>query len=600
MYRILTKRRGENMTQPTVTSFNQIAALLTQKYERYLPTAFDESMSLLQKVNKIIDYCNQIGASTNDLVTQWNAVMAWVMSDGLTTDVNAKLDAMVADGTFSTLFESRVYPDLTNLKSTFTGAGNPSLYYGVGDGLSHPVSEKFSTLADAQTYYGLDFKGRQICNSLTDECDLCSLRKVLATTTYNLVFIPYGFNGVINDSFAIASNKKVFAVGAYFKLTGQPSGGHFVEMNGDKTSISSPVPITDISWEGGTIDGNNISGVNGFGIEVAERVMIDNVKIINFVRDATIEGGRGVTCHPRSRSITVSNCHILNCSTGLDSSTKPDALDGYTDNGEQRTRNINFIGCLVENCSYAGLNVEQDNNPTKEDIFIQEIHVMGCQFFNCGYNWSNRGVINGNGAVNVKMVGCTVFNDNLHIIDCVIRGSFHRSKFDLTVQVQTLNSLVNATPLVPVSGTIDTGYGSHPLGTFQMNKVEIDFYWNAVNTALIMTTDQSGTSIDNMNNNVFDIRLHSQDTSFTTYAKPLVSGSTHYTNYGRFHDTFDMSVVAFPFSKIAGLTGIPNYTLTNTVIGGRNIDGSTITVGGLANVVSTLIDDLTKKGIVQH
>jgi hypothetical protein len=579
-----------------MTVFNSldIPTQWQHEWSKY-PQGYTIMEALLNWVNQV----NAMVTNINDLNTEMDSFIS-TFDTNLQDKVRQTLTDWLNDGTLANIITNDVLSDLGTAKTKTQSMGSPLQYYGVGDGNSHPVSEKFATLADAQTYYGLDFKGRQICNSLTDERDLCSLRKVLSTSLYNIVIIPYGFNGIINDSFAINSNKKVFAVGAYFKLTGQPSGGHFVEVNGDKTNISAPVPITDISWEGGTIDGNNISGVNGFGIEVAERVTINNVKIINFVRDATIEGGRGVTCHPRSRSITVSNCHILNCSTGLDSSTKPDALDGYTDNGEQRTRNINFIGCLIENCSYAGLNIEQDNNPTKQDIYIQEIHVMGCQFFNCGYNWTNRGVINGNGAVNVKMVACTIFNDNGHQIDSVIRGSFHRSKFDLTVQVQILNALVNATPLVPVSGTIDTGFSSHPLGTFQMNKVEIDFYWNTVNTAVVMTTDQSGTSIDNMNNNVFEIRLHSQDTSFTTYAKPLVSGATHYTNYGRFHDTFDMSVAAFAFNKIATLSPIPNYTLNNTVIGGRTIDGSTITMGGLANVLSTLIDDLTKKGIVQH
>lgn len=101
-------------SQPTVYSFNDLAKLTIQRYERYLPTAFDESMSILEKMNKIINWLNSVTDATNGLVDQWNTVMTWVMNDGLSTDVNTKLDAMVADGTFNTLIEGAVFTDFTN------------------------------------------------------------------------------------------------------------------------------------------------------------------------------------------------------------------------------------------------------------------------------------------------------------------------------------------------------------------------------------------------------------------------------------------------------------------------------------------------------
>jgi hypothetical protein len=96
------------MNQPTVSGFNAIAPLIIQSYERYLPTAFDESMTVLEKMNKIIQFCNTIGTTTNDVITQWNQVMAWVMSDGITTDISNKLDAMLADGSFNTIINTEI------------------------------------------------------------------------------------------------------------------------------------------------------------------------------------------------------------------------------------------------------------------------------------------------------------------------------------------------------------------------------------------------------------------------------------------------------------------------------------------------------------
>jgi hypothetical protein len=91
----------------------QLHLYLIQQYERYLPTAFDEGLSILQKVNKIIKKLDEIGLATNDIVTQWNTVMEWVMGDGLNESVTAKLDAMVADGTFDDIINGSIFQGFT-------------------------------------------------------------------------------------------------------------------------------------------------------------------------------------------------------------------------------------------------------------------------------------------------------------------------------------------------------------------------------------------------------------------------------------------------------------------------------------------------------
>jgi hypothetical protein len=119
------------MDKPIINSFSTIAPLIIQEYERYLPTAFDESMSLLQKMNKIIKTLADIGALSNSVVEQWNTVMEWVMNDGLTADVSAKLDAMATDGTLDTLISTQILGNLsllnTNDKTTIVNAVNEVL-----------------------------------------------------------------------------------------------------------------------------------------------------------------------------------------------------------------------------------------------------------------------------------------------------------------------------------------------------------------------------------------------------------------------------------------------------------------------------------------
>lgn len=89
------------MNKPVLTKFETFAINTLQMYDSYLPNAFDESLTILQKMNKLIEYLNRMGLLMNDVVEQWNEVMEWVMNDGLTDAVSDKLDQMVEDGTLA-------------------------------------------------------------------------------------------------------------------------------------------------------------------------------------------------------------------------------------------------------------------------------------------------------------------------------------------------------------------------------------------------------------------------------------------------------------------------------------------------------------------
>jgi hypothetical protein len=89
--------------KPQLILFNTIAPLIVQEYERYLPTAFDDSMTLLEKMNKVIAYLNEVGRLSTEVVTKWNEVIEWVTNDGLSEVVLARLDEWLADGTLQDL-----------------------------------------------------------------------------------------------------------------------------------------------------------------------------------------------------------------------------------------------------------------------------------------------------------------------------------------------------------------------------------------------------------------------------------------------------------------------------------------------------------------
>jgi len=86
------------MEKPIIGGFGAVGELFIQKYERYLPTAFDESLTILQKLNKVIEFCQSLGAVTNDMIEQWNNIMKWVTEDGLSEAVQEKLTEWMNDG----------------------------------------------------------------------------------------------------------------------------------------------------------------------------------------------------------------------------------------------------------------------------------------------------------------------------------------------------------------------------------------------------------------------------------------------------------------------------------------------------------------------
>lgn len=106
-------------TKPVLT-FSQVAPLIVHHYERYIPNAFDESMTILEKVNKIIVQLNRIGELSNLVSEKWNEVMEWVMADGLTLAVTDKLDEMVNDGTMDEIINEHIFNELNTKINNLT------------------------------------------------------------------------------------------------------------------------------------------------------------------------------------------------------------------------------------------------------------------------------------------------------------------------------------------------------------------------------------------------------------------------------------------------------------------------------------------------
>ena len=124
---------------------NSLKQLFLQRYERYLPTAFDESMSLLEKMNKLIESQNSIIDVVNNHVEftsdqiergfdiidtniefqlkafrdeleeqkiQYEEIRDLIHSDLLPDSVKQKLEEWLLNGTIEDLVSGTVFPEL--------------------------------------------------------------------------------------------------------------------------------------------------------------------------------------------------------------------------------------------------------------------------------------------------------------------------------------------------------------------------------------------------------------------------------------------------------------------------------------------------------
>lgn len=96
------------MVKPDITVWQPIPSLYEQGYERYLPTAFDGSMTILEKMNKIIHYLNSIGALLDNIGSQWNEIVEWVLGEGLENAVKDKLTEWLNDGTLANIMSQLI------------------------------------------------------------------------------------------------------------------------------------------------------------------------------------------------------------------------------------------------------------------------------------------------------------------------------------------------------------------------------------------------------------------------------------------------------------------------------------------------------------
>lgn len=82
--------------------------------QRTLPQVYDDSLSYQELLYKVISYLNDLIESQNATIEEVEKLLTWFNSLDVQDEINAKLDAMVLDGTMDTIINQTIFNDLTS------------------------------------------------------------------------------------------------------------------------------------------------------------------------------------------------------------------------------------------------------------------------------------------------------------------------------------------------------------------------------------------------------------------------------------------------------------------------------------------------------
>ena len=162
----------------------------------------------------------------------------------------------------------------------------------------------------------------------------------------NTIMLRPGVTYELDDQFVIKPGQVWFCYGSKVRMRSNPIAtprGGFVRTQGSGTNVGATFIYRDdmIIYGMHAEIAPGVMGVNCFGTTVSERVsFIDCIASgaqWGLPSDPVKQGGRGFSCHPRSRNIKFINCVARNCAIGFHASDKADydtvatpVLSGFT------------------------------------------------------------------------------------------------------------------------------------------------------------------------------------------------------------------------------------------------------------------------------
>jgi hypothetical protein len=88
----------------TLEKFEKIYPTAIKKYKLFNPDS--DGVDVIGKVNSVIEHLNKVNKLSNEVITNWNKVMQWVLEEGLTDGVKTKIDELISVGDFNEIINN--------------------------------------------------------------------------------------------------------------------------------------------------------------------------------------------------------------------------------------------------------------------------------------------------------------------------------------------------------------------------------------------------------------------------------------------------------------------------------------------------------------
>lgn len=360
------------MVKPTlIGNTHPLPEMFVQQYERYLPTAFDESLTLLEKVNKVIGYLYEIGRITNEMLERWNEVYNWILNDGLEEAVKEKLEEWLLDGTLDGILNgNKITLPFVNLKSyiednklTQTKGFQDCLDMATKNGGVHiviPAGYRVVTTEELVIYKNTtitcgslsttifrDHKGYLIMNGKRDK----TYTGYDGNGNITIIGGTWDSNGVKQPSSASAITFAHATNLVFRDMIVKDSNSHSIEINSSKNVVIDNVQCIGFSEDAGNktaeaiqIDFPSLGGFPAFGEydgTFCKDITIQNCYFGASGSTGTTAVSRGVGTHSARVGEWHENITIQNC-----------IFDNLMDYGIQcyNYRNVNMLNNTFINC----------------------------------------------------------------------------------------------------------------------------------------------------------------------------------------------------------------------------------------------------------
>lgn len=259
--------------KPILTYNGTVTPLFLHNFPKYLPTAYDESMTIIQKLNKVIRQLNEVGELSNGLIEQWNEVMHWIVNDGLSEAVLSKLVEWYEDGTLAKIINEEIFNMKVN-RSEF------DLF----------IQTVFATLGKVQAI-----------TVITNPNDITADIQKAVNDTENggTVFIPYG-DYVMHGYVELFSDTKIVApIGTTIRKTMQSTSSY--------TFIAGKTG-SERGYGGGSKN-IHIEGLTFKGIGQTQQIYFGNGLAFNHVENLTILNCQFIDCIYAGHAIDLAGCN---------------------------------------------------------------------------------------------------------------------------------------------------------------------------------------------------------------------------------------------------------------------------------------------------